>query len=1202
MLDKVKGIVTGVPGDLITVFSSVKRKSPESGDILLAFVASGENPGALMRVDPKAGAVIENIWDNAWGKPVKALSRLVEHSDRLSPEQWSRLGQVVMLAPSMIVASKNWPAPAPSWFVALQTARQKVSDTPVWDPDFAQSVLVAGGVEDRLPLAIMTSFVATLPGDGTWWSKPLEVWKAKRDDHCGLAFVDFVADNIDVLPQVLKGAKAVTKVEAAGWLKLYPQLLPPLATVVSAWVVDSAKMVREAAVDLISMMDDLTRSAIVAKALDEGAAANLGTVIDYAARSGESEIDLLRSALGTSSGAKRDMLTVALSRSEAVADITVPDLHVPPAPELDTTELGDEFIALCEKSVGQWIDSLEKTIAIGDPAIKHIDNEIDRLADKWARQNLRFAKGLDRGDLMAMRDWLNGKRSKPGFADGLPLMVVQNLGLRMLPAVRFSIRKYGRYMDFERWTFEQLVGVDYDLRTLARACELAGLDDPIAEVGRIVNWGVLGRRPGDVWPFFAEHPETLDQILGLEVSDQKWYDSHKNTALDILGMFPVLPAKYIPVLAQLATGEAKTFRRRAQELLATQPNVLALATQTLTSGKSEIRAAGAAWIGRIGDPAGIEPLRTALDKEKREQAEAAMLNALKVLGNDVSARLTPDVLVDAAKKGLRSKPPAGMGWFPLDGLPACFWVDGTPVDPQIVRWWAQLAVKLKDPLGAGLIPMYVSLLDKASQESLGLFVLTTWIAHDTMSPVEDQCKAYATAQVDSRYADYQYLAKNGSYDDAARYAMTKEQVFDELLREKSHTCVGSAIGEKGLLSLTTGAPGHEVFAVCQRYMRDHGRRRAQVEALVTAASGNDDPAAIQLVLSVARKFKQESVRLKAQELAEEIGERHGWSTDELADRTIPTAGFDETGVLVLDYGPRQFIGRISRSPKTGAFTIVLSNQDGKQVASLPKPGAGDDEELAAESRKQSAASKKELGQVVSIQTSRLFEAMCMGRTWDQASWVQNFVDHPLMRHLVSTLVWKVWDDPTGADYRLFRPTPEGELLNADDEDVELPEQARVGLAHRVTLDPTETDQWKTHLRDYEVNGLFDQFEATAPVVTRGDVSIDDHRGWLSDTFTIRGRATKRGYIHGPAEDGGWFSRYEKNLEGSKLRVVIDFTGSMLPEEQIPASVTTLSFEKDGRTIPLDDVPEVLVAESYLDYVYIAEAGVYDPKWASKSGY
>ncbi len=149
-----------------------------------------------------------------------------------------------------------------------------------------------------------------------------------------------------------------------------------------------------------------------------------------------------------------------------------------------------------------------------------------------------------------------------------------------------------------------------------------------------------------------------------------------------------------------------------------------------------------------------------------------MLNALSLLGDDISADVAPEVLAAAAKKGLSAKLPAGMAWFPLDALPACRWADGSTVEPETSRWWAGLGVKLKDPKGAGLIPLYVSLLDDDSKTRLGMFVLDAWIAQDTRNPPDELCREYAAANVDSRYSNYQSWFKRSPQYYAEKGAMT----------------------------------------------------------------------------------------------------------------------------------------------------------------------------------------------------------------------------------------------------------------------------------------------------------------------------------------------------------------------------------------------------------------------------------------------
>jgi hypothetical protein len=126
-----------------------------------------------------------------------------------------------------------------------------------------------------------------------------------------------------------------------------------------------------------------------------------------------------------------------------------------------------------------------------------------------------------------------------------------------------------------------------------------------------------------------------------------------------------------------------------------------------------------------------------------------------------------------------------------------------------------------------------------------------------------------------------------------------------------------------------------------------------------------------------------------------------------------------------------------------------------------------------------------------------------------------------------------------------------------------------------------------------------------PAQRSGD-SIGDRLGWVSDTFTLRGAFTKRGYQRAAAEDGGIFHEYYKQFASAGLVVTIEFSGNALPEENLPAALKTLSFRAlDGqrynyRAVALEKIPPVLLAEAYGDYLAVAAAcSGYDPEWEKK---
>ena len=117
--------------------------------------------------------------------------------------------------------------------------------------------------------------------------------------------------------------------------------------------------------------------------------------------------------------------------------------------------------------------------------------------------------------------------------------------------------------------------------------------------------------------------------------------------------------------------------------------------------------------------------------------------------------------------------------------------------------------------------------------------------------------------------------------------------------------------------------------------------------------------------------------------------------------------------------------------------------------------------------------------------------------------------------------------------------------------------------------------------------------------------IEDRKGFLTNTFTLRGNATKLGYERGAAEDGGVFWEYNKTFRSTGLVAVVAFSGNCLPEENVPAALTDLSFMKfqnntrRHQKVKLTEVPPVLLSECWNDYHEMVAKTVYDKDWEKK---
>ncbi len=1043
---------------------------------------------------------------------------------------------------------------------------------------------------------------------------------------------DFLRTHPSELSEALERLSAAGRSTLAATLcspalaQAYPELLARLAA-------DASKSTRDAAGPGLHHLDPAVCLAAVQGVYQQsGKSTERALAVELLARhQGEAALPWLRQVReGESSKPVLEAIDRALSRGMAAQSSNAGELpQPPPLPALAEQKLAADAIDLLEQNLQELRQSAQ--LAADREAA---DKAAGKQTYGHAERNLKDYQRIDRGHFESLLRRLNGEQPLHATSKAVGTVVgairddklSHELGhvmlhkqrlysrpdfglMQILRTVRL-IERHDRSYFWRSWQFsawlQRRPADSLDLRQFALAFEqLQWPLRDLANVCLVEAWG--GQYPMDtlpperIWPFFAEHPEYIEEGLGLRPSQAKesYQQFQLGLTLRVVGTFPVVPAAWIPRLLELALGEHKTHRPQAQQILAKLPDLGPRVLEACSAGKQELRLVAVQWLVDLDYRQALPALRKLLAKESKEIVRAALISALETFGDDISTYLAPARLLAEADKGLKAKAPADIAWFDLDALPAAKWRDGSAVPAAVLRWWVVLAGKLKTPGGNPLLERYLGLLDADSAAAFGRAVLGQFIAQDTRRPSLAEAEAYANENADHRFANYQQMIQTyPQFADQYR-AMTRERIFNEMKAEKLGIYLGSAIGAKGLLALIGRVPGHELATTVSQYMRDHHIRRAQIEALLEGLSLSDDPAAIQLLLAVSRRHRTASVQTKARLLVDQTAQRLGWSADELADRTIPTAGLDETGQLQLDYGTRQFQLRLDPELK-----LELLNADGKPIKALPDPRKDEDPALVKEAKAQLGASKKELKQVLGLQTGRLYEAMCAGRPWPLADWQQYLAGHPIVGRLAQRLIWIERAD---AAERLFRPSEDGSLLDEHDEEIELAPGSSIHLAHAAILSPAQVKAWQKHLKDYKVKPLFAQLDRPLPALTApdGDV-IDDRLGWSADSFGFRGAFTKLGYQRAQAEDGGFFYEYHKDYSSLGIRVCIEFTGNTLPEENVAASLRTLAFRRLGgnrysvEPLRLSEVPPVLLAESYADYHKVAAIGAFDPHWESKS--
>ncbi|WBS00998.1 DUF4132 domain-containing protein [Pseudoduganella sp. SL102] len=1020
-------------------------------------------------------------------------------------------------------------------------------------------------------------------------------------------------------PELSNGGKVVLAARLGADAALAEAFAPVLAELACS----ETKSIRTAAARFV------TGSPAFAAALEgllaAGPAAQRANAVDLLVRmQGAAALPALERALaGQPNRTQQQLLNDAINRVRQIVDggeAALPE--PPPLPSLPTAVLATDLLDLVLASHAEMLDDLR-----GKAEEEAQRDAGGKQTSVLARERLQRHQDVTAGDLRLALAALDGDGSSTAagkLADGAVGKVLAWQG-RLPARPEFGLQHVLRWIAkvphpnarvwdderFRQWLGQREPG-DIDLRQLAQLSEEHGLPaDAVALACLRGTWysvpspqAVLP--PERIWPYFAGRQDLLDEGLGMAPSlRERGRELCPLRTMAVLRTFPVLPARWQPRVLELAVSDIAMHRDAAQATLERLPDLGARVATLLASNRQEVRIEAAQWLARLGSERaqeGIPALHAALAKETREAASAAMLTALERLGEDIAPLLAPERLLAQAKKALKGKPPAGLAWFDMAQLPACRWEDGSPVPPEIIQWWVALAYKLKEPGGNPLFDRYLGLLDRASRAALGSHVLRQFIAQDTRGASHDEAVAYANGKAPQLYADYQELAQREPAWFAEKGKLTYEEVFEQCKREKLDIYLGTAINEKGILALASGMAGHEMVTAIRQYMRDHYPRRAQVEALLEAAAASDEPAAIQFVLATARRYRTRSVKEKARMLVDRIAARNGWSTEELADRTVPTGGLDDSGTLLLHYGSREFTVTLD-----AAMKIVLRNAEGKTVAALPEPRKDDDAEAIAEAKQQLTQCKKEVRQVIEQQTARLYEAMCAGRAWPLADWREYVERHPLVGRLAQRLVWMT-------DGGLcFRPAGDGTLVDTNDDDVALDEGATVRLAHAALLPAEQAAAWLKHFNDYKLAPLFAQMTRTLPALDlqrKGEehsapLEIADRQGWLSDAFTLRGAFTKLGYQRTADFEGHFFTTYHKEFPAAGIRVAIEFTGNALPEENVPAAVKTLAFQaitprgQADSQLPLAQVPPVLLAEAYGDYHAVAASSRFDEQWQKK---
>jgi hypothetical protein len=440
------------------------------------------------------------------------------------------------------------------------------------------------------------------------------------------------------------------------------------------------------------------------------------------------------------------------------------------------------------------------------------------------------------------------------------------------------------------------------------------------------------------------------------------------------------------------------------------------------------------WLDRHG--AGAAPLLVPAalggDKKTRPAAEAALRYTGRVAGDQavlkaVAAHYDPDVVARVGEL-LATDPAVPLGADPKPGD----WADARLLPPVV----------LKD--GSARLPHegVVNL----------IAALSLWsprLPYPGVEPVRDLCDAESLERFSIALFEL-WLSAGAPSDDT--------WAVDQL------GCFGTDATAALLGGLVNEWAGHSHV------------ERARLGLVVLAEIGTET--AFEAIYRFGSLDKFPTTTEFARGLADRLAADHGTDAETLADRLIPDLGITDPGVLAFEYGHRRFHVAFDER-----LNPRLTDPAGRERKSLPSPGVRDDKATTEASRKRYKRLLEDLERLISREAARLEKAMMDSRARTVADF-RRFAAHPVMSTLARRVVWAADE---GGSVKGFRIAEDGSLSDVAERRFELPEDARVLVAHPALI-PAEVVAWTQILNDYAVLQPFPQLNRSAPALTEEELA------------------------------------------------------------------------------------------------------------------
>lgn len=408
-----------------------------------------------------------------------------------------------------------------------------------------------------------------------------------------------------------------------------------------------------------------------------------------------------------------------------------------------------------------------------------------------------------------------------------------------------------------------------------------------------------------------------------------------------------------------------------------------------------------------------------------------------------------------------------------------------------------------------LAPLYLTDGTKASVETVRFFLYRMSRLSKMQSDIEGN-----------------YLLQTIDKTKAVPFALQLLQLYKEKQFKPEHKYLLAAAALLGNDEVTD-----KLRIITNTWIEEGRYKMAEHGVGALALQGSDK--ALRWVEWYSRKYRSKKANVGAAALValEQAAEELNISTHELGDRIVPDFGFDGL------YKSFTIGKEVYRAFIDSKFKLAFFNEDNKQLKALP---AAADAALKEEFK----AIAKEVRDVVKSQSPRMEYYLIVQRRWSFAAWQAFFLNNPVMFMYATKLVWAVYEKNDRIT-TTFICNEDSSLIDIQYDEINIDEEAMIGMVHPTQMEPSLLQQWKQFLFDAKVDPVFPQLDRKTTDLSSMNLHttiVHQYEGKHMQTGSIRSTLERYGWHRSANTDGGYIGSMHLLYFEKKLEAVLELDG------------------------------------------------------------